>query len=166
MFPFKRFLLSCRDHTWNDHFSLTDLQTLHKGGKDGEVPDPSFNALSIWLCWLPLSLLIKKSKHYILCLRRLHLLFIGTKHSGPILFSPSTMVTLPMRGNQSWESFTSPNISANCSLMSPNISLSFITLFHLSPQYTGSCGGSTSSLQILVILLQHCANCAVFFLFQ
>lgn len=68
-FLFKsRFLLSHIDRTWNYRFSLTNLQPLHKGGYDGGVPHPLFNAFSIWLGWLTLSLSINKSEllHFVL----------------------------------------------------------------------------------------------------
>lgn len=66
------------------------------------------------------------------------------------------MVAIPMRGNQSWESFVPPSICSNCSLMPPDTALIFPTLFLLL--YTGYCRDSARSPKILVILLQLCTN--------
>lgn len=64
----------------------------------------------------------------------------------------------PNEGHQSWESFASPSICSICSLMPPDISFIFLTLFVLVPQYTGYCRDSARSSKILVISLQACTH--------
>lgn len=155
MFLFKRFLFSHIDHTWND-FSLSDFSVTPYRWVKLKVSDPSLVSFPFDCAG---SQLVSKN------IPRLHSVleeitspFQWCKASRANSILPEYNGSNPNEGHQSWESFASPSICSIGSLMPPDTSLIFHTLFLLLPQYTAYCRDSARSSKKLLISLQACTN--------